>query len=141
MGSNLYPLFFFIMNQAVKLVADAVLGKECMQVKVGGNIYTIVPPTIKVLAGVGLGLSTINFPKDAVNLLDVFKGMREVDGAAIALSYLIQGDESLVERFKECRADEVISALSSGLELIDIKGFIGLLGLTRNVQSLIAVPR
>lgn len=129
------------MNQAVKLVADAVLGKECMQVKVGGNIYTIVPPTIKVLAGVGLGLSTINFPKDAVNLLDVFKGMREVDGAAIALSYLIQGDESLVERFKECRADEVISALSSGLELIDIKGFIGLLGLTRNVQSLIAVPR
>lgn len=129
------------MNQAVKLVTDALLGKDSIQVKVGGQIYTIKPPTIKVLAGVGEGLSTMSIPKDSLTLLDVFKNMREIDGACVALSYLIGGNEDLVEKFKECRADEVMTALMQGMELIDVKGFIGLLGLTRSVQSLIAEPR
>ena len=38
-----------IMNQAAKIVSDALLGLDFKNVEIGGMIYTIKPPTIKVI--------------------------------------------------------------------------------------------
>lgn len=44
------PLFQFrIMNQAAKIVSDALLGLDFKNVEIGGVVYTIKPPTIKVI--------------------------------------------------------------------------------------------
>lgn len=37
------------MNQAAKTVSDALLGLDFKNVEIGGIVYTIKPPTIKVI--------------------------------------------------------------------------------------------
>ena len=37
------------MNQASKIVSDALLGMDFKNVEIGGVVYTIKPPTIKVI--------------------------------------------------------------------------------------------
>lgn len=37
------------MNQAAKTVSDALLGLDFMNVEIGGMVYTIKPPTIKII--------------------------------------------------------------------------------------------
>lgn len=129
------------MNKAVELVAKAVLGMEDMQVIVGGKTYRISPPTIRTIASVGNALSSLDVDKDTESVLDVFMNLKEIGQAAEALSYLIEGNDSLTERFKDCPMTEVVGALCQGFEMIDVRNFTALLGLTKSVQSLIATPR
>ena len=37
------------MNQAAKTVSDALLGLAFMNVEIGGMVYTMKPPTIKII--------------------------------------------------------------------------------------------
>lgn len=37
------------MNQAAKTVSNALLGLDFMNVEIGGMVYTIKPPTIKII--------------------------------------------------------------------------------------------
>lgn len=129
------------MNKAVELVSQAILGGGAIQVLVGGKTYKIHPPTIKTIAGVGNALSAINVGKESNSILDVFLNLKEIDKAAEALSFMVNGDDSLTERFKGCQMPEVVDALCKGFEMIDVKNFTRLLGLTRSVQTLIATPR
>lgn len=39
-------------NQAAKTVSDALLGLDFMNVEIGGMVYTIKPPTIKIICRV-----------------------------------------------------------------------------------------
>ena len=44
------------MNQAAKTVSDALLGLDFMNVEIGGMVYTIKPPTIKVFHALSAGM-------------------------------------------------------------------------------------
>lgn len=44
------------MNQAAKTVSDALLGLDFMNVEIGGMVYTIKPPTIKINGFVPKGI-------------------------------------------------------------------------------------
>ena len=54
------------MNQAAKTVSDALLGLDFTNVEIGGMVYTIKPPTIKVICRAIHHFSNIGMTGDNV---------------------------------------------------------------------------
>jgi len=126
---------FDMENNASKIVNAAVLGKDFETVFVNGKVYVIHPPTIHKIAGAGYYLSDL---KDAVTVMDMLRSLKDVEIASRALSWLIQGDESLFEDLSHGTFDEVIEALATGLSMISAENFYKLSVLAKNVANLTA---
>lgn len=126
---------FDMENNASKIVNAAVLGKDFETVFVNGKVYVIHPPTIHKIAGTGYYLSDL---KDAVTVMDMLRSLKDVEIASRALSWLIQGDESLFEDLSHGTFDEVIEALATGLSMISAENFYKLSVLAKNVANLTA---
>lgn len=121
--------------KAAKIVNGAILGMDYKTVTVNGKVYVIYPPTIKKLAGAGYYLSNIN---DGVTLKDVISSLGDMEMAAHALSWLIQGDDSLFDEFINGTFEEVVDALETAYSLISTQSFLKLSGLAKNVVNLTA---
>lgn len=104
-------------------------------VTVNGKVYVIYPPTIKKLAGAGYYLSNIN---DGVTLKDVISSLGDMEMAAHALLWLIQGDDSLFDEFINGTFEEIVDALETAYSLISTQSFLKLSGLAKNVVNLTA---
>lgn len=122
-------------KKASKIVNAAVLGKDFETVFVNGNAYVIHPPTVHRIAGTGYYLSDL---KDGVTVMDMLRSLKDVETASRALSWLIQGDESLFEELSAGAFDEVIDALATGLSMISAENFYKLSVLAKNVANLTA---
>ena len=134
-----HRLFSFDMeNNASKIVSAAVLGKDFETVFVNGKAYVIHPLTIHKIAGAGYYLSDL---KDGVTVMDMLRSLKDVETASRALSWLIQGDESLHEELSHGTFDEVIEALTTGLSMISAENFYKLSVLAKNVALLTAKQR
>lgn len=126
------------MNKGAKLVSEAMSGMDFVTVVVAGKAYTIYPPTIRRIAGSARYLSCIG---DEKTFADVIKSLSEMNGAAKALSWFIQGDESLAEELSGGTLDEVVQALESCYSLVSTEGFTKLSVLAKNVAELTAKPK
>ena len=121
--------------KAAKIVNGAILGMDYKTVTVNGKVYVIYPPTIKKLAGAGYYLSNIN---DGVTLKDLISSLGDMEMAAHALSWLIQGDDSLFDEFINGTFEEIVDALETAYSLISTQSFLKLSGLAKNVVNLTA---
>lgn len=125
-------------KNAAKLVSSAILGLDGETVVVGGKVYFVYPPTIKKLALAAYHLSDLG---NGETLRDMIQEMSNAEGAAKALSCLIQGDESLAEDFNNSPYSEVVEALEVALSMLSAQSFCKLSALARNVRSLTAKQR
>lgn len=126
------------MSKGAKIVDSAILGMDLRSVVVSGKAYMIQPPTIARIAGAGYYLSGFDEVKD---VKDIFNSLKDIGNAAKALSWFINGDESLSEELSKGTLEEVILALETAYSLISVENFSRLSVLTRNVSSLTARPR
>ena len=120
----------------VQLVSSAILGIDQECVFINGKIYHIYPPTIRRLVGAA------NCMKESKG--DTLKDLilnSDLQGACKALSWFIEGNESLYETFLDARVEEVQDGLIKAFSLIDPQNFIKLSALLKNVRRLIARPR
>lgn len=122
----------------VRLVSAAALGIDCENIIVGGEVYTIFPPTIKKLCGAGYYLADLGNCK---TITEMISNMKSLDDSCKALSWLIRGDESLAKALSEGTLEELTKGLSTALEMVGITNFPKLSGLARSVRSLIATTR
>lgn len=129
--------FLSMEQNAAKVVSSAILGMDFRIVIVAGRSYIVVPPTIKKLAGAGYWLSDIT--GDTIKEVLLSKGNPEA--FAHALSYIIQGDDSLFEELSNGTDIEIKNALGEAYSLVSVENFTELLGLAKNVASLIAKPK
>ena len=127
------------MNKGADIVSKALLGIEAKTIVVDGKPYFVKPPTIRQIAGVGMALAGMD--SEITSLKDLFNVMHDTKGAAKALSYFVNGDESLTETFENATLGEVVNALESCMTLIGIQDFQKLSGLSRSVRHLIANPK
>lgn len=125
-------------KNAARLVSSALLGMDYKTVVVAGNAYVITPPTIKRIAGAAYHLSEMG---EGGTVRDVLKSVNSADKLSRALSWLIQGDESLSDSLSEGTLDEVLDALEAAYSLISTRDFSRLSALARNVASLAARQR
>lgn len=137
-GTNKSPPPFFICfmeKNSAKIVSSAVLGMDFRTAVINGKVYMISPPTIHKIAGAGYYLSGLKGDND----LDAVLGMmKDMGNAAHALSYLINGDDSLFDELSHGTVEEVVNALKEGLSLISVENFMTLSVSARNVANLIA---
>ena len=66
------------MNQAAKTVSDALLGLDFKNVEIGGIVYTIKPPTIKVICRAIHHFANIGMTGD--NVMEAIKELPEITG-------------------------------------------------------------
>lgn len=126
------------MNKGAKMIAGAMSGKDYATVLVAGKAYTIMPPTIRKIAGAASHLSCMG---DEKTFGDVIRSMSDLNEAAKALSWFIEGNESLWERLSDGTLEEVASALEKCLSLVSVEGFTKLSASAKSVAWLTAKPK
>ena len=125
-------------QNAAKIVSSAILGMDFKVVIVNGKSYIVTPPTIKKIAGAAYWLSDV---KDGKNIKELLASINNVEPLAHALSWFIQGSDSLFEELSNGTLDEVIDGLESAYSLLSTKNFLRLSVLAKNVASLTAKQR
>ncbi len=134
------PLFQFrIMNQAAKIVSDALLGLDFKNVEIGGVVYTIKPPTIKVICSAIRYFSNIGMVGD--NIMETIKELPQAtDDMLKGISCFICGNENMAKALKNGTFDEIKVALETCFSMMDISAF-QCVSLMKNVSMLAAKPK
>lgn len=120
---------------ATKIISSAVIGYDFRKVVVAGKLYLIYPPTIHRLAGAAYWLS---LTEDVENFKGLLKELSALKNICNALSFLINGDESLAEELQHGSPEEVLSAIEAGFELISPQNFLRLSRLRRSAGMMTA---
>lgn len=120
---------------ATKLINGAILGFDGEPVYVNGKVYIVNPPTIAKIAGAAYWLSNV------ANAESVVESLKNINDASKALSWFINGDDSLTDELAEGTLEEVTKALETAYSLISAENFIKLSTLAKNVGRLTANPR
>ena len=126
------------MNQGAKIVSESIIGSDFRTVIVNGKSYTVYPPTIHKLSG---AISYLSDVKDAESMREILLSLGESEAYSKALSWLIDGDESLSEELAKGTYEENVNALDEALSMIDSKVFLKAVSLARSVSLLAAKPR
>lgn len=123
------------MSTASKIVSSSVIGRDFETAIVNGKAYVMNPPTIHKIAGASYYLADMG---EANTVGEIFRSMKDIKAAAKALSWLIEGDESLESELSDGTLDEVVDALTLGFSLISAENFFKLSVLAKNVALLTA---
>lgn len=133
-----FTLFLLVMNQGAKIISESIIGSDFRTVFVNGKAYTVYPPTVNNLSG---AISHLSGVQDAESLREVLLSLGNSEAYSKALSWLINGDESLSEELAKGTYEENVNALDESLSMIDSKVFLKAVSLARNVSLLAAKPR
>lgn len=123
------------MDKGSKIVSASLIGADFINVSVGGKVYSVFPLTVHKLAGAGMYLSDFG---DEQSVKDVIGSINSSDKLAHALSWLVNGDDSLFEELSQGTFDELVDAISEAYSLISVENFTKLSTLAKNVARLIA---
>ena len=127
------------MNQAAKTVSDALLGLDFMNVEIGGMVYTIKPPTIKVICRAIHHFSNVGMEGD--NIVEAIKELPEVTEDMLkGVSCFICGSEDLAKALENGTFDEIKNGLETCFSMMDISAFQCVSSM-RNVSMLAARPK
>lgn len=127
------------MNQAAKIVSDSLLGLDFKNVVIGDVVYTIKPPTIKIICRAIRHFSTVDMKGE--NIVEAMKEIPELtEGLLNGLSCFICGNEKLAKALENGTFEEVKDALEVCFSMMDISAFQGVSSM-RNVSMLAARPK
>lgn len=127
------------MNQAAKIVSDALLGLDFKNVEIGGMVYTIKPPTIKVICRAIRHFSNIDMTGD--NIMEAIKELPEATEDMLkGISCFICGSEDLTKALENGTFQEIKEALEACFSMMDISAFQCVSSM-KNVSMLAAKPK
>ena len=127
------------MNQAAKIVSDALLGMDFKNVEIGGIVYTIKPPTIKIICRAIRHFSNIGMTGD--NILEAINELPEATEDMLkGISCFICGSGDLVNTLENGTFEEIKEALEVCFSMMDISAFQCVSSM-RNVSMLAAKPK
>ena len=137
------------MNKATKDLSELLQGSYCKTIVVGGKVYVIKAPSIKVITRATQYLSLVTLSKEST-VSEIIKAVSEhSEDIAKGLSYLVVGD---VDDY-EARSRVVYEAMLSGtheelytaffvtFELIAGRDFFGLCQLAMELAQMITRPK
>lgn len=127
------------MNQAAKIVSDALLGMDFKNVEIGGIVYTIKPPTIKIICRAIRHFSNIGMTGD--NILEAINELPEATEDMLkGISCFICGSGDLVNTLENGTFEEIKEALEVCFSMMDISAFQCASSM-KNVSMLAARPK
>lgn len=127
------------MNQAAKIVSDSILGLDFKNVEIGGMIFTIKPPTIKVICQAIRYFSTVDM--SGTTIVEAINNIPNVsDGLLKGLSCFICGNESMAKALENGTFEEMKNALEVCFSMMDTSAFQCVSSM-KNVSMLAARPK
>ena len=130
---------FKIMNQAAKIVSDALLGLDFKNVEIGGVIYTIKPPTIKVICRAISHFSKVGM--DGENIMEAINKLPEATEDMLkGVSCFICGNERMAKSLSNGTFEEIKNALEECFSMMDMSAFQCVSSM-KNVSMLAARPK
>ena len=103
-------------------MSDALLGMDFKNVEIGGVVYTIKPPTIKVICRAIHHFSNVGMEGD--NIVEAIKVLPEViEDMLKGISCFICGSEELAENLENGTFEEIRNALEVCFSMMDISAF------------------
>lgn len=96
--------------EGARLVSGAILGYDFRRVMVGGECYTINPPTIERMCGAGYWLSSL---EPGESLREMLMATKDWMALCRALSWMVEGGEGLAEALSKGTPDEVVKGLEA----------------------------
>lgn len=136
MEAGLSPLFCSM--ESDKLISEAISGRDFITVVVNKKSYKVKSPTIHKIAGASSYLSGFG---EEETVADIFRSIGDSRKLACALSWMIEGDESLADELSHGTVDEIVRSLCESFELISVQNFLMLSSLAKNVGRMIAKPK
>lgn len=110
------------MNQAAKIVSESLLGLDFKNIEIGGAIYTIKPPTIKVICRAIRSFSNIEMTGN--NILEAINELPSMtDDMLKGISCFICGSEKLAKVLENGTFEEIKKALKVCYSMMDISAF------------------
>lgn len=125
------------MNEAAKIISNAIIGGSFKTVIVNEKPYTVYAPRIYTMAGAFSCLAELDL-KEGASLKDILLSQKDSDKYAEALSWFIKGDASLKDELSKGTYEEVINGLSESFNLISPQVFRNAVNLTRNAAEMTA---
>jgi hypothetical protein len=128
------------MEQAAKLVTDAIIGNDFKTIIVNKIPYTIYPPTINKMSGAISCLSVLDIPESGT-FKEILMLCKDMDAFSKALSWVIKGDDSLSVELSQGTHEEVVEGLNMAFSLIPAKVFRIAANLMKSASLLAARPK
>ena len=125
------------MNNAAKIISDAIIGNDFKTVIVNNKPYTIYPPIIHKIAGAASCFSSVDIG-ECNSFKDIFMLCKDNEMLAKALSWMIKDNESLVKKLSKGTNNEVVDALLIAFSLVSTEDFLKAVSLMKSVLSLAA---
>lgn len=127
------------MNEAAKIVTDSLLGLDFKNVEIGGRVFTIKSPTIKVICQAIRHFSTVEM--SGTTIVEAINSIPNIsDGLLKGLSCFICGNESMVKVLENGTFEEVKDALEVCFSMMDTSAFQCVSSM-KNVSMLTARPK
>lgn len=137
------------MNEAAKNISELLSGSYSKTVVVGGKVYVIKAPAIKVITRATMYLSLVDI-SDGITMAEMIKIVSEhSENIAKGLSYLIAGDvkayedesEKVFRQILSGTHEELCSAFLVAFELIAGRDFFQCAGSVMELANMIAKTR
>lgn len=127
------------MNQGSKIVSDSLLGLDFKNVEIGGMVYTIKPPTIKVICRAIRHFSNTDMTGD--NIIEAISELPSMTEDMLkGLSCFICGNEKMAKALENGTFEEIKEALEVCFSMMDISAFQCVSSM-KNVSMLAARPK
>lgn len=125
-------------QDGARMIASAIIGMDYRLIVVNDKSYIIMPPTIAKIAGASFWLTDLS---DGNTLKEILSTLPKTESLAKALSWFINGDESLAEELAQGSLTEVMDGVEAAFSMIDAGNFIKLSALQKSARLLIAKPK
>ena len=133
------PLFNkIVMNKGAKVISQSIIGNDFRTIIVNKKGYTIYPPTIHSLSN---AISYLCDVREGETLREILLSLADLKYYAHALSWFINGDDSLFEELSKGTYEECVNGVEEAISMIDVSVFQKAVGLAKNVSLLAATPK
>lgn len=140
-GEDLSFLSLFnkiVMNKGAKVISQSIIGNDFRTIIVNKKGYTIYPPTIHSLSN---AISYLCDVREGETLREILISLADLKYYAHALSWFINGDDSLFEELSKGTYEECVNGVEEAISMIDVSVFQKAVGLAKNVSLLAATPK
>lgn len=117
------------------MIASAIIGMDYKLIIVNDKSYFIHPPTIAKIAGASYWLCDFN---GGSTLHEILTSLSKAENLSKALSWFINGDDSLSEELAQGTVKEMVDGLEAAFTMIDAENFMRLSALLKSARMLIA---
>ena len=134
------------MEEASKIVSDAILGKDLRFVVIGGETYAVRPPSIRVLLKAVAYLSRVKVSDNHTRVSILSEHSPNTKFIVMGLAVLINGADDwkahkIAKRLKNGTYEELLKAFESIVNLLGGEDFFALAQLAKSVRKIVATPK